>query len=268
LVTSSDLMMELSGTVSDLLELRLMATIDPLTGARNRRGFLNEAARALALAMRHRLPLSVIAIDLDHFKSINDTYGHQVGDEVLIQAVHCCSRKIRSTDLIGRMGGEEFAILLPHTAPPEAMAIAEKVRQAIEEQVSVPDLARRVTASLGIASATGTSFNAEQLLANADAALYRAKNAGRNRCVADSRTENAPTAGRRVLKAGKIVFNAGSSIIDCTVRRISDLAASIDLSSTAGVPETFKLRIESDSFSRMCRITEKKDGRLEVQFAA
>ncbi len=121
------LMSELARLVVDELELRLSATRDALTGALSRRGFEEDAMRTMALALRHDHELGCIGFDIDHFKKINDTYGHAAGDEVLASVVRTCMAELRATDSIGRMGGEEFAVLLPNTG----LAGADRCRQEI-----------------------------------------------------------------------------------------------------------------------------------------
>lgn len=258
---------DLAGVVMETLELRLLATTDGLTGALSRRAFRDEGARTLALAQRHRHEVSCIALDLDHFKAINDSHGHAAGDAVLFGAVAACRRLLRQTDLIGRVGGEEFAVLLPYTDRQSALGVAEKLRAGIAaESFDGSDGPFNVSASFGVATVTPAASDLDSLLALADAALYRAKSEGRNRCVAAPATDIA-SVGRRVLKAGQIVFNSGRSAIDCTVKRLSEEGASLAVLSTAGVPERFKLAIAADGFSRTCEIARKAGGEIDVQFA-
>ncbi len=263
-----EMLSDLSRIVMSEFELRLLATTDSLTGALSRRAFKQEGSRVLALAVRHRFDLSCIVFDLDYFKSVNDTHGHAAGDRVLVEAIGACRSALRESDLIGRLGGEEFAVLLPHTGRAAAMEVAEKLRAAIAGQpVSGPSGLDNVSASFGIATLDRSARDLEAMLQNADAALYRAKAEGRNRCV-EWRPPEAlqPNLRRRVLKAGQISFNAGRSTIDCTVRTLSETGAGLDVVSSAGVPETFKLRIDADDLSRVCRMTDKRDKHIEVAF--
>ncbi len=264
-----EVLSDLARLIMDELELRLQATTDSLTGARLRKAFREEATRALKLAQRHRHEASLIAFDLDHFKAVNDTYGHAMGDEVLRQTADACDETLRQSDIFGRLGGEEFAVLVPHTGRASALAVAEKLRTAIAARhFSAPSGSFGVTASFGIASFGPASDDIDSLLQHADEALYAAKSAGRNRCVPWIGREEKPTQhSRRVLKAGQIVFNGGGSVIDCTVRRLSDQGADIDIISSAGIPARFKLRIEADDFSRVCDIAQKAERQLTVQFA-
>ncbi|HEV7328573.1 MAG TPA: sensor domain-containing diguanylate cyclase [Bosea sp. (in: a-proteobacteria)] len=260
---------DLASIVMNELELRLLASTDGLTGALARRAFREEAARALALAQRHRHEVSCIAFDLDHFKSINDTHGHAAGDAVLAGSAATCRDLLRQSDVFGRVGGEEFAVLLPHTGRQAALGVAEKLREGIAAQrFDGADGPFAVSASFGIAAAA-PSGDIDALLRAADEALYAAKATGRNRCVVNQSGLSAgSTVGRRVLKAGNIVFNGGKSVIDCTVRRLSDEGASLAVISTAGVPDRFKLAIEADAFSRTCQIARKAGTEIDVQFAA
>ncbi len=160
-------------------EVLRLATTDGLTGLTNRRHFFQLAERELGLARRHSEPLSAVLLDVDHFKAFNDTYGHDVGDEVLRVVAASLVAAMRKEDLLARYGGEEFVLLLPRTAGPEAFeVVCERLRRAIEECRVKETL--RVTISLGVADLRpGESLN--ELLVRADAALYESKKAGRNR---------------------------------------------------------------------------------------
>ncbi|WP_257125225.1 sensor domain-containing diguanylate cyclase [Chromohalobacter japonicus] len=181
-------------TVFDLserkkLEARLaeQAMADPLTGLWNRRYLKGQAAKEMARARRGGSPLSLIVIDLDHFKRINDTHGHDVGDLVLQSFADTARIQLREGDILCRMGGEEFVILLPDTAPEQAMQVAERLRLAVSttsveiggEVVATGCLT--YTASLGVARVDPEEASLEPAIKRADEALYAAKNAGRNR---------------------------------------------------------------------------------------
>jgi diguanylate cyclase (GGDEF)-like protein len=251
----------------DELELRTLVMTDNLTGAHSRRAFRDAGERALALSRRHRQALSCVALDLDHFKAINDTYGHATGDTVLAKTARCCDALLRESDVFGRIGGEEFAILLPQTGLADAMLVAEKARAAIAaSRVETEGGPLQITASFGVAALDGSVTTFDALMQRADSALYDAKNGGRNRCDAWE-VKQAPTLRRRVLKAGRIAFNSGRSTVDCTIRSLSHTEAGLDVLSTAGIPEAFKLQILADDFSRACRIIEKSDRHIEVAFA-
>ncbi len=166
-------------------ELRRLATTDPLTGAANRRHFMQAAQHETDRAGRYGGALSVVMLDIDHFKHVNDSWGHAIGDEVLRRVVHAINLGLRDIDILGRLGGEEFAVLLPETALDQAVAVAERLRQAIAEiQVPVGDGVTTVTASMGVAERCRDDGNVDHLLGRADRALYTAKQAGRDRVLA------------------------------------------------------------------------------------
>ncbi|WP_445680179.1 diguanylate cyclase [Radicibacter daui] len=173
----------LKAAQADLLHL---ATRDPLTGLANRSHFLARGGEALALATRYGRPLSVLLLDLDGFKLVNDTWGHAAGDAILQLTAQTCLSQLRTVDLLGRLGGEEFAVLLPETGLEGAMAVAERLRLRIAEaRTSIAGAAVGVTTSIGVADLQSGSVNAsdglDHLLAVADRALYAAKRGGRNR---------------------------------------------------------------------------------------
>ena len=263
-----DTLLDLARIVVTELELRRLATTDGLTGALSRRAFRDEAGRAVALALRHRHDLSCILFDLDHFKGINDAHGHATGDRVLTETAATGRGSLRTSDLLGRIGGEEFAIVLPHTGRTAAVKVAEKIRATLARQrVEGPSGPIAVTASFGVASLDRSVDNLDALLQRADTALYGAKKEGRNRVVEWQPTEAPPqNLRRRVFKAGRITFNLGHASIDCTVRSLSNTGAGLDVFSSAGVPDRFKLQIESDGLYQGCRVTSKRDKHLEVEF--
>ncbi len=165
-------------------QLREQSRRDGLTGALNRRAIDERLNEALQFVRRRTRELSVALFDLDHFKQVNDSFGHQAGDEVLRESVRRVSDVIREYDAVGRYGGEEFLMVLPDCPAEEAAAIAERVRAAIAaEPVVTPEgLTVHATASVGLASAEpGYRGRVEDLVEAADAALYRAKRGGRNR---------------------------------------------------------------------------------------
>lgn len=259
---------DIAAIVMDLLDLRMLASTDSLTGALSRRAFKQEGARALALALRHKHPLSCILFDLDHFKAVNDEHGHAVGDLVLSQSVAACRAGLRKSDLIGRIGGEEFAVLLPHTTRADAIEVAQKMRAAIAGlRILASGGPIAVTASFGVASLDRSTTDLDALLARADGALYSAKEQGRNRCVDCRPVDEEPAiTRRRVFKAGRITFNLGQSTIDCTVRALAPDSVGLDVISSAGIPRQFKLQIEADELYRSCRILAKNEKHIEAVF--
>lgn len=168
----------------ELLGARRDASIDALTGLANRRFAERRMQSDRARALRHPEALSVATIDLDHFKRVNDTWGHACGDLVLVAVARALQEELRGADLGARFGGEEFLAVLPGTGHRQALRVAERIRERIGGlEIATPHGIVRVTASLGIATLeAGESIDA--LLARADAALYRAKAEGRNRCIA------------------------------------------------------------------------------------
>ena len=166
--------------VSQLLEMQ--AHTDALTGIANRRRFFEVAEAELARTRRYDKPLSLLMLDIDRFKEVNDTHGHRAGDRVLQQLARTCLEVLRTVDVAGRVGGEEFAILLPETALDGAVEVAERLREAVAKagvarEEGVP---LRVTVSIGVATTAG-SANLDTLMSQADDALYDAKHRGRNR---------------------------------------------------------------------------------------
>ncbi len=165
-------------------ELRRLATIDDLTELYNRRAFFERGRRLLERCRQSGQPAALVLFDLDHFKAINDTYGHEAGDRVLTAVAERCRRVLRPGDLLARLGGEEFAVLLPDTGRIAAVRIAERLRRVIAETgIPVRDRELRVTASLGVAVPENAPGGLDPLLAAADRALYRAKGKGRDRVV-------------------------------------------------------------------------------------
>lgn len=165
------------------------AVRDALTGTYNRRHFEEELARAVSHAVRHGAALSVVLLDIDHFKSVNDTYGHQAGDEALKRVATRCSSTIRSEDVLCRVGGEEFAVIARSTTLDRVMLLAERLRQNVaNERWTFDGNSVSLTLSLGVASfERSVRDNAQAIVAAADRALYHAKNGGRNRvCAADA----------------------------------------------------------------------------------
>jgi diguanylate cyclase (GGDEF)-like protein len=165
--------------------LARLSTTDPVTGLRNRRYVSEFLSVEVLRAVRYHTPLAVLLLDLDHFKRVNDTHGHRVGDAVLQVVADTLRASLRATDLAGRYGGEEFLVVLPQTDLAGGAVLAERVRVAIEETAIdvAADTALSVTVSVGVAALDGAAQTVEQLVERADAALYAAKDAGRNRVV-------------------------------------------------------------------------------------
>jgi diguanylate cyclase (GGDEF)-like protein len=164
----------------NLASAELRALTDSLTGLANKRAVKDTTKRMAAYASRTVSPLSAIALDLDHFKQINDSYGHESGDAVLAAAGAALTNAVRASDFVGRNGGEEFLVLLPDTATESAVIVAERIRQAMTA-ISVPGVDREITVSIGIATLPEHAGDDDQLIRSADRALYAAKANGRNR---------------------------------------------------------------------------------------
>jgi diguanylate cyclase (GGDEF)-like protein/PAS domain S-box-containing protein len=165
-------------------KVQKLAITDALTGLYNRRGFFELGPREIERALRFGRPLTAIMLDIDHFKVVNDTYGHSVGDQVLSNVATLCSSNIRKVDILGRYGGDEFSLLLPETDTFTANSVAERLRAIIEESGVMVDASLvKVTISLGVTRATADIEDLEALLRRADKALYAAKQGGRNRVV-------------------------------------------------------------------------------------
>ncbi len=162
--------------------LRDMASRDPLTGIYNRRSFMELARSQLARAHRYQEPLSVFVLDVDHFKRINDTYGHATGDDALRMVAGGCQSILREYDILGRLGGEEFVVVLPGATADESRVVAERVRRHLARMpIPGPTGCFHLTSSIGIAGVDGATDTLEKAIHRADLALYRAKREGRNR---------------------------------------------------------------------------------------
>ncbi|MTW09163.1 diguanylate cyclase [Pseudoduganella eburnea] len=166
-------------------ELTRLATTDSLTGVANRRHFLERGRQELERAARYRLPMALLLLDIDHFKQVNDNFGHPAGDRLLQVVAQACQSSARHVDLAGRLGGEEFALLMPETGAIAANLAAERLRRAIAAIAPAQSgVLQPITASFGVATLNPGDTSLDALLARADAALYRAKHGGRNRVEA------------------------------------------------------------------------------------
>lgn len=175
------ILQNLAALVVEQLELRRIAERDHLTGALTRRAFLGEMNRAIALFERHQRPASLLLFDIDHFKQINDNHGHPAGDQVIRGIAQLCANLQRPSDSLGRLGGEEFGILLPETGEEDAAKAAQRFCEAIAATTISGPPPLRATVSFGVAELRGDWPTGESWLAVADMALYEAKRSGRNR---------------------------------------------------------------------------------------
>jgi diguanylate cyclase (GGDEF)-like protein len=184
------------------LEQRTKAQTDPLTGALNRRAFMSRGGRLLKRHQRDAAPLCLLFLDLDHFKSLNDRFGHSGGDDVLMKFVGLVNASIRPTDFLFRIGGEEFCCLLPRTDTAQAHRVAERIRYLFETTtVDVAGTAVKATVSLGIASTEAFGYDIDTLIRRADMAVYAAKRQGRNRVVVASADVGVAAADGGVIGA-------------------------------------------------------------------
>lgn len=167
-------------------QLRQLSRIDGLTQLLNRRQFLLEAETQLEVALRYQRPLAVIMLDLDRFKSVNDHYGHQVGDKVLAYFADGCRLLFRKTDIVGRMGGEEFAVLMPESTGEAALEMVQRLRHYLQEQPLLTEEGKiALTFSAGLVTLSTNNRDLDSLLRQADQFLYMAKERGRNQVVSD-----------------------------------------------------------------------------------
>ncbi|MFI5226898.1 MAG: diguanylate cyclase [Candidatus Limnocylindrales bacterium] len=246
-----------NGVARALTETHDAATIDRLTGVNNRQALLAELFTEVDRASRYDRPLSVAFVDIDHFKQVNDTYGHGAGDIVLRGVAQAVRANLRTTDVVGRYGGEEFMLILTETGVDDAAALAEKLRDLVQrarhEVAGNPDLS--VTVSIGIAGGEGKLLRVDELVRDADAAMYSAKALGRNQTYVfaepdeDARVPRAPisTAGRaRAQEVGRAARDATQDAIASVIAPLphyrgqpSALIASIvvELSHHLGLPD-------------------------------
>lgn len=260
---------ELAGVAMDRIDLLRSAATDGLTGTLTRRAFREEADKLISPAIRHQHDVSCIVLDVDHFKRVNDTHGHAAGDEVLKAVSAVCQSNLRASDLFGRLGGEEFAIMLPHVDANGALAAAEKLRAAIAAQTIHGDFGQlAVTASFGTSALSLKSREIGTLLAQADAAMYLAKASGRNRCVEWSSLEVGYPLGprQRVLKAGTILFDDRHSKIECTIRSLGADGAAVTVSNSAGIPPELVLVVAGEGFETKCHVVARDRQNLELAF--
>lgn len=165
-------------------QLLTLTRIDALTGAYNRRYFMDRCDELFKVTKRYLRPSSILMMDLDHFKKINDTYGHHIGDQALSAFTKICQKEIRDSDVLGRLGGEEFGLMLPETNIQNAHALAERIRQSTAEiLIPVADNIIRITVSIGLAEIVEFDQTLDDVLRRADGAMYLAKEQGRNRVI-------------------------------------------------------------------------------------
>lgn len=167
-----------------LAKLEPLATTDQLTRLYNRHFFTSELVKQINIWRRHQQSLSIIILDIDYFKKVNDSYGHLAGDYALKSLAKICKSQLRDIDTLARIGGEEFAVLLPATSVNGGMQIAERIRKQVEDyEFEFEGNTFNMTVSLGVAELTDESWSITEFIGAADDMLYKAKHAGRNRCT-------------------------------------------------------------------------------------
>jgi diguanylate cyclase (GGDEF)-like protein len=220
--------LQLDAVVEALAVAREAATTDRLTHVANRQTLLAQLFEELERVARYGRPLSVAFIDIDHFKSINDTYGHEVGDGVLRGVAAVFRENTRKQDIVGRYGGEEFVLVLPETTVDEATVVAEKLRLLVLKKrfgVGATELA--VSVSIGVAGGAGPSLRVDQLLRDADAAMYSAKSLGRNQTYVFAETDDdsariprapiSPDGRARAAEVGELARRAAEGALAAVV---------------------------------------------------
>ena len=164
---------------------------DELTGLANRRYFTQRGEEEFSRSRRYQMPLSLLMLDADKFKDINDTFGHEAGERVLRQVATLFTQCLREVDIAGRLGGDEFGIILPNTALDEALPLAERLRQTIARQsIEVRGKYIRFTMSIGVAELTAEMDSIDDLFRRADTALYQDKRSGRNHVIRESKDDS------------------------------------------------------------------------------
>lgn len=211
---------------SEVRDLEELASTDRLTGAWNRRHFETALEGEIHRALRFGHPLSLVMFDIDYFKQVNDTFGHQVGDQVLTEFAACIRSGLRKSDSLTRWGGEEFMVLMPNTPQAAARTAAERFRKMIAAQDFTT--AGSLTASFGVAQFIEDE-TVEEFIGRVDAAVYRAKDAGRNRVESDATGASAPAAGEHIeghfIKLSwKDSFASGHALIDAQHQGLFDVA--------------------------------------------
>ena len=202
-VDDRDMQRAFDSLCDGLTRTMMQATTDQLTGCMNRHAVLGRLADELARAERYARPLSIALIDLDHFKRVNDAFGHGVGDVVLRHVADQLRRGVRAVDVLGRYGGEEFVLILPETTVEDAGVVAEKLRRLVAADAGARDETRtiRMTISVGVAGGTGAQLGLDRLIRDADAALYAAKSLGRDQVYLFREDDPERLIARRPISA-------------------------------------------------------------------
>jgi diguanylate cyclase (GGDEF)-like protein len=249
---------ELADSVGQTWE---QATIDPLTRIANRQTVLTRVDEELARAARYRRPLSLILVDLDHFKRFNDSHGHAAGDAILRHVAQLLAANVRAVDLAGRYGGEEFLIVLPETDPDAAASLAEKLRRIVGgSEIRLPDNeVVSVTLSAGVAGGQGELLRLDALIRDADAALYSAKALGRNQVYVFRETGDEGTVRRAPItaEARSRAIDVGKAAMDAAQDAL--IATLAGRPAWAGKPST----MIADASVALARAIDLPEGELE-----
>jgi diguanylate cyclase (GGDEF)-like protein len=226
---SDDLLREVHGQSQELNRLKLQVGRDGLTQLDNHNCFIENLQREIGRAVRYHSPLALVMADVDHFKSINDFFGHQAGDHALTSVAACLKRSLRDSDLIARYGGEEFAVIMPMTTLEEGWAAAERLRMAVcGSKIEYKGKAIPLTMSFGTAALGAKPVDAEGLIKMADEALYEAKRTGRNRsCRFD------PPAADRSPAPTVLVIDDEDAVVVTVTKMLQRLGYSV-LSAKSG----------------------------------
>ncbi len=238
-----------------------LATVDPLTGIANRQAVLSRVEEELARAVRYHRPLSVILVDLDHFKRLNDSHGHAAGDAVLRTVAQLLAANVRSVDVAGRYGGEEFLVLLPETDVDAAAALAEKLRRIVgSAEVPIEGGEKlSITMSAGVAGGMGQVLRLDALVRDADAALYSAKALGRDQVFVFRETGEEDTIRRAPITAA--ARNQALDVGRAAMRAAQEalIATLAERSSWAGRPST----LIAEASVSLARAIDLPDGELD-----
>lgn len=213
-----------------VVEVEKLSNVDPLTGLLNRRGFFKQARVCLDHARTHDLEIALIMVDFDLFKTVNDIYGHQIGDRVIQNVAQEFTRTVRETDITGRYGGEEFIAMLIDTTESEALSVAERFRQRIEGMIIQTEFYNiSMTISIGICHTNAGSTGLESMLSRADKALYEAKAAGRNRVVLWKNTSPYSHLGFRPVVANQELVIDNESDISVFDEAVNSWARALEM---------------------------------------
>lgn len=230
-------------------QLEYFAKTDCLTGTHNRGSFFELSTKAIYLSNRTCQPLVIVMLDIDYFKRVNDSYGHDVGDKVLVRFVSCLKKYFREYDILGRIGGEEFAVCLPNISLENAYNVCERVRQKVEQLIFFTDEDEKkyvnITVSIGLTGTQGESIPLDYLLKQADKALYYAKKNGRNRVVGSSTVNSelqfkiSQVANKQTVTTDDLA-HINNNGLETNMENIEGIENSVGLSNVLGDESLFE----------------------------